>query len=316
MIKTATNVTMPEGDRFGFGYKDNILLLGSCFSDEMYAIMESLYFKVLSNPFGTLYNPASIATSIKRLGEGTRFTLSDAEQIGSGIEAFSSFYHNSDFAGMSREDFVEKANRSIDAASVFFRKADIIFVTFGTAWIYRHIAKDMIVSNCLKRPASEFRRELMSADDIIKIWCDEIIPSFPEKRWVFTISPIRHMKDGAHGNQISKATLMLATDTICRRFSRCSYFPAYEIMMDELRDYRYYADDLVHPSNMAVKMIWERLCEWNMDRMSIQMMKDAEKIRDGIRHRPLFPDLPQSISFRNDCRARERDFIQKISELE
>lgn len=315
MIRTTTNVTGEHG-RFEFGYKDKILLLGSCFSDEIYGIMKSLYFKVMSNPFGTLYNPASIAYSIQRLSDGTHFTESDAEPIGAGIDAYSSFFHNSDFAGISKTDFTEKANSSLDAASRHFKESDVIFVTFGTAWTYRHRKKGIIVSNCLKHPAEEFRRELMQTEEIASLWCDDIIPAFPGKRWVFTVSPVRHMKDGAHGNQISKATLLLATDIICKRHSQCSYFPAYEIMMDELRDYRYYADDLVHPSGMAVRIIWERLCSWHMDSQSQKLLETAGKIRDGIMHRPLFPDLPQSISFRNECRARERDFIQKIRELE
>ncbi len=143
------------------------------------------------------------------------------------------------------------------AASSAFRKTKWIMVTFGTSWVYRHIERDIIVSNCHKHPAWEFRRELLTVEDITDRW-DDIVKAFPDKHFIFTVSPIRHRKDGMHGNQISKAILLLAVEHMVSAFPNTHYFPAYEIVLDELRDHSWYADDLVHPSSEAVSAVWER----------------------------------------------------------
>ena len=137
-------------------------------------------------------------------------------------------------------------------------------VTFGTSWVYRHIERDIIVSNCHKHPAWEFRRELLTVDDIVNRWSG-IVKAYPDKRFVFTVSPIRHKKDGMHGNQISKAILLLAVEHLTGIFHNTRYFPAYEIVLDELRDYAWYSDDQVHPSKEAVNIVWKRFMTTALD---------------------------------------------------
>ena len=158
------------------------------------------------------------------------------------------------------EEFLEHANAVLDESSAVFRKAGTIIITFGTAWVFRHIGKDIIVSNCHKHPAWEFRRERLSVQDTVALW-DDILERFSEKTFIFTVSPIRHLKDGLHGNQLSKATLLLAEDVLVGNHPNARYFPAYEIVLDELRDYSWYDEDKVHPNASAVKIVWERFSE-------------------------------------------------------
>ena len=239
-----------------------ILSLGSCFSTEMGSRLAEEGYGICSNPFGVLYNPASIANSIDFLAHGRIFTDSDVvppghRPIAPDGDGYVSFYHHGSFTRKSPEEFLLNANTSLAAASSAFRKAKWIMVTFGTSWVYRHIERDIIVSNCHKHPAWEFRRELLTVEDITDRW-DDIVKDFPDKHFIFTVSPIRHRKDGMHGNQISKAILLLAVEHMVSAFPNTHYFPAYEIVLDELRDYSWYADDLVHPSSEAVSAVWER----------------------------------------------------------
>ena len=254
-----------------------ILSLGSCFSTEIGNKLAEEGYGICSNPFGVLYNPASIANSIDFLAQGHKFTAEDVvprdtnpihsdhtvsiqpghRPIAPEGGGYVSFYHHGSFARRTPEEFLSNANTSISAASSAFKKAGWIMVTFGTAWIFRLLERDIIVSNCHKHPAWEFRRELLTVDDITDRW-DNIVKAFPDKNFIFTVSPIRHRKDGMHGNQISKAILLLAVEHLVSAFPNTYYFPAYEIVLDELRDYSWFADDLIHPSPEAVNIVWER----------------------------------------------------------
>ena len=254
-----------------------ILSLGSCFSTEIGKRLAEEGYCICSNPFGVLYNPASIANSIDFLAQDHKFTAEDVvprdtnpirsdhtvsiqpghRPIAPEGGGYVSFYHHGSFTRKSPEEFLLNANTSLAAASSAFRKVKWIMVTFGTSWVYRHIERDIIVSNCHKHPAWEFRRELLTVEDITDRW-DDIVKAFPDKHFIFTVSPIRHRKDGMHGNQISKAILLLAIEHMVSAFPNTHYFPAYEIVLDELRDYSWFTDDLTHPSPEAVNIVWER----------------------------------------------------------
>lgn len=313
MIKTLTPAETGRLEN-PLGYKDSIMMLGSCFSDEMAAIMKSLYFNVSSNPTGTLYNPESIAGAIRRMDSGEHFTADDTEEVGAGIKAYCSFHHHTSFASASAEVFLEKANKALDDASGHFRTSGYMAVTFGTSWAYRHKGRGITVANCLRHGQKEFERFFLTADDTFRIW-DGIVKDFPEKTWIFTVSPIRHLKDGAHGNALSKAALLLAVDKLCACNANCRYFPAFEIMNDELRDYRYYAEDMAHPSRLAVKIIWEKFSEYALDTDSLALLSEAASVKAAANHRPLFPELAESESLLMKNRMREEDFIKKISML-
>ena len=257
--------------KVGISYKDRIMMLGSCFTDNIGRQLADFGFEVCVNPFGTLYNPASILAAVRRLISGEHFTEEDCVEIGAGDRRICSFSHHTSHARCTHEEFISDANHDLDEAASFFRTCSKVIITLGTSWCYRHIEKDLIVSNCLKHPAAEYIREFLPAEDTAAILqeimtlCNQEEGMTP-KEFIFTVSPIRHFKDGAHGNQISKASLLIGVDRAIRELEgqslKADYFPAYEIMMDELRDYRFYAEDMCHPSQQAVNYIRERFLGW------------------------------------------------------
>lgn len=260
------------------------MLLGSCFADEMGERLAAAGYKVMSNPFGTLYNPVSIAQAMQIIGDETFTPLAkeDTELFtyGIGCKRYGSYLFNTKASRESPEEFLSYANSTIEAARHFFKESATIIVTLGTAWVYKHIGKQMIVANCHKVPAKEFSRYRLSIDETLAALKE--ITAFPGKQYIFTVSPIRHLADGEHGNQLSKATLLLATDALIsqaaaqpapvaqplqpaqpsqaagRETTAKYYFPAYEIVMDELRDFRHYAEDTVHPSAETAEYIFSR----------------------------------------------------------
>ena len=262
-----------EKCRVGISYDDKIMMLGSCFSDNIGKRLSELGFDVCVNPFGTLYNPASIASAVSRLVNGEHFTEKDCVEIGAGCERVCSFSHHTSFSGTDAKEFLTKANDALDKASLFFRECNKVIITLGTSWCFRHIGTGSIVSNCLKHPAVEFQRERLEVQEIADL-LKEIMNTDCGKRkeYIFTVSPIRHFKDGAHGNQLSKAGLLLGIDSVIG--DRAGYFPAYEIVMDELRDYRFYAEDMCHPTSQTIEYILERFLGWALPADEKQVLEE------------------------------------------
>ncbi len=238
---------------------DRVLMLGSCFAANIGEKLLESGYDVCLNPFGTLFNPASIASSLLRLDSAEPFVEDDCVQMGAGSDLWCSFSHYTRFARATKAEFLENANARLAEAAEFWRSCDKVIITFGTAYVFRHKERGVVVSNCLKRNAAEFERYRLGVGDIVALWEPLLEGPLKGKDTLFTVSPIRHMADTAHGNRLSKATLLLATDEMLRRFpAGASYYPAYEIMLDELRDYVWYAGDEVHPSDGAVDYIWKR----------------------------------------------------------
>ena len=261
-MKLQTPVT-DQPCRVGISYRDKILMLGSCFSDNIGSQLADLGFDVCVNPFGTLYNPVSITNSVERLISRAPFTPEECVQIGAGDERFCSFSHHTSSAREDRQVFLDDANMALEEAARHFEQSSKVVITLGTSWCFRNTESGRIVSNCLKRPAAEFVRERLSAGETASC-LSRIMEMCPDKEFIFTVSPIRHFKDGAHGNQISKAGLLLGIEEAMERnpHMKADYFPSYEIMMDELRDYRFYAEDMCHPTKQAVEYIRERFLAW------------------------------------------------------
>lgn len=265
MIRLQTPVT--DGKcRVSISFSDKIMMLGSCFSDNIGRQLDAFGFDVCINPFGTLYNPISILNSVKRLADGLPFTEEDCISMGAGRGLTCSFQHHTSFARKDADSFLMNANEELVKARNFFLESNRVIITLGTSWCFRHTERNIIVSNCLKRPGGEFTRERLDVDEtaaalreIIEICTGGKAGRIKEV--IFTVSPIRHFKDGAHGNQLSKATLLLGIDRITGTYESTDYFPAYEIMMDELRDYRFYAEDMCHPSGQATDYIRERFLD-------------------------------------------------------
>lgn len=256
---------------------DSILVLGSCFADNIGAKMHAAGFDVCVNPFGTLYNPASVASSLERLESRTPFDVKDCVEMGAGAGLICSFSHHTSFARETKEEFLSNANEKLLQASDFWHSCNKVIITFGTAMVWER--DGIAVSNCLKRPAAEFGHRMLSLDE-----AGECIRRIKElckgREAVFTVSPIRHLSLGAHNNTLSKATLHLALGDEC-----C--FPSYEILNDELRDYRFYADDLCHPSAMAVEYIWEKFVRSAVPESEWESIRANEKAARRSAHRPM-----------------------------
>ena len=286
MLKLQTPVQFPQS-RVSVSLSSRVTVLGSCFADNAGALMKDAGFDVCVNPFGTLYNPQSILNSVRRLESGVHFTEADCVQLGAGAGLVCSFSHHTSFARPDARAFLEAANASLDEAAAFWKDCGRVIVTLGTAYCWRRADSGEVVSNCLKRPAAEFVRERLSCEEVSRI-LTELLELCPSKEFIFTVSPIRHLSDGAHSNQLSKSTLLLALDEIIGRFeARADYFPAYEILLDELRDYRFYAEDMTHPSPQAVRWVWERFCDFAVPSSERERLAANEKASLRAHHRPI-----------------------------
>lgn len=285
MIKLNTPVEIQK-DFVQIGYSNKILVLGSCFADVTGMRLRNLGFDVCVNPFGILYNPLSIRDALLRLESGRPFTASDCVEMGAGAGKICSFSHHTSFARETAEEFLAVANASLEAACRFWKECDTVLITLGTSWVWEIGAGGRVAANCLKRPASEFLRRRLSPSETLAAL--RSLPLGP-RRAAFTVSPVRHLADGAHSNAISKAGLLFALDEYLGDMHEGprTYFPAYEIVLDELRDYRFYADDLVHPSTLAQNIIWERFCDAFIPSSEHARMKEEEKRYRQSLHRTL-----------------------------
>ncbi|MDO5442292.1 MAG: GSCFA domain-containing protein [Bacteroidia bacterium] len=284
MIKLQTPVVF-QPSRTGIGFSDSVAVLGSCFADNIGQRMKAAGFDVCVNPFGTLYNPVSIVNAAARLQSGIHFTEKDCVGMGAGAGLVCSFNHHTSFARPDAAQFLSCANTALEEASSFWKRADKVIITLGTAFCYRNIESGEVVANCLKRPAAEFAREMLDVRTVSML-LDGMVTRYPDKHFILTVSPIRHMSDGAHANQLSKSTLLLAVENMSK-YSSVEYFPAFEIMMDELRDYRFYAEDMVHPTSQAADYIWERFCDFAVSDKEKETLKNNIKAWRQSQHRPL-----------------------------
>ena len=273
--------------KVGVSLNDKIVILGSCFADNMGQKMVDLGFDVCLNPFGTLYNPVSVCNSVARLTSGIPFSKDECVQMGAGAGLVCSFSHHTSFARRTEDEFLQVANASLKEASLRWKAASKVIITLGTAWIYEYLRSGETVSNCLKIDAKELSRRRLSVRETATLLMN-MIARHPEKEFMFTVSPIRHFKDGAHGNQISKSTLLLALDEVLAKFpERCEYFPAYEIVLDELRDYRFYAADMIHPSDQAVDYLWSRFVRFAMPESELPALDARRRELLRAQHRPI-----------------------------
>ena len=286
-MKLSTPVTV-DNTGFTLDHANASLLVGSCFTEYMGERMQALRFPVCLNPFGILYNPLSMAEALSRCLDNRPLT---ADELVSHDGLWHSWLHHGSFSQPDRDACLHACNDAIRQAHVFLQRCDRMVLTFGSAWYFVEKTSRRIVANCHKLPAANFDRHLASADDIVAAWnplLDRLSSSGIEV--LFTISPVRHWAYGPHGNHIGKAPLFLAVDTFCSsRRAQCHYFPAYEIMMDELRDYRFYADDMLHPSPLAQDIIWQRFQEAYMSPDTIGLCNMVDKLNRLRQHRMLHP---------------------------
>lgn len=296
-IQLMTRVTMPP--RLPRVHQQmKLLMMGSCFATEMGTRLQKAKFPCLLNPFGVVYNPLSMAEALHQLMEGRRYGPDDLYPH-QGL--WHSSMHHGDFSAPSLPACLERINSRMEQGEAWVREADVLVLTWGTAYVYSEKETGRVVNNCHKLPESCFSRRRLTVEEIVDTWrqlVEALLPRRPQRQLLLTVSPIRHLRDGLHDNQLSKATLLLAADELVRSFPESvSYFPAYELLTDELRDYRFYADDLTHPSSLAVDYVWRAFVKNCFTREAVQIMETAGEIGKALQHRPLHPEAGRYKSF-------------------
>ena len=282
-------------------YDDGVMFIGSCFASSIGEQMEKGKMSIMINPAGTVYNPVSVCNTLDSITAGKEFTK-DNLHFHEGI--WLSFFHYTDFSSEDPDKSLLKINSKLKEAEFFLKNAGFLFITLGTARIYRWKKTGQVVSNCHKIPSGEFSHELLSVKEIVDLWTsqlDRLSALYPDLKVIFTISPVRHLKDGAHGNQVSKSVLFLAVEELLGHSSKPQYFPAYELLMDDLRDYRFYREDMIHPSDSSINYIWDAFSASYLDAEAVKIWNEAMKITKARHHR-----------FNTDSISKKKDFAQKM----
>lgn len=295
-------------------YRDSILFVGSCFADEIGRRCTERYFDTRVNPFGVLFNPCSISDCLGLLegyginAEQCSFIPDDVIETSGG---FCSFHHHGSMARPTAQEFLDNANKVLADASDFYYREGWVVVTLGTAFIYTDKESGNVVANCHKLPADRFERTMIDADQVYDA-LSQYVAARSQRQWIFTVSPVRHLSDGLHANTLSKATLHLGIEKLVNRYPNAHYFPAYEILMDELRDYRFYADDMMHPSAQAADYIFERFMDFVLADSDRPLLAEAEKVRGMMQHRILNAGTAQAAKFEAQRNQALESLLSKI----
>ena len=295
-MKLQTQIPLKKETKNLINYDSNIFLLGSCFSENIGNKLSHFKFQSIQNPFGILFHPKAIETLITN---AVNQKVYSSEDVFLQNEVWHSFDVHSSLSSENDKSLLKKINSAISVTNKKLKEASHIIITLGTSWVYRFIETDTIVANCHKIPQKKFLKELLTVDEITKSLSTILVllKSINKNIHItFTVSPIRHLKDGFVENTQSKSNLISAIHTILVD-SNVSYFPSYEIMMDELRDYRFYAEDMIHPNKTAINYIWEKFVDTRFSEESLPTMKEIEAIQKGILHRPFHEKSEQHQHF-------------------
>jgi len=281
-------------------YNSKILSMGSCFAENMASKFDYFKFQNETNPFGIIFNPVSIEKLFNRVCNEDLFTEKDVFFYN---ERWHSFEVHSDLSNSDRQELLESLNKAITETHKQIKEATHIIITFGTSWVYRNLESTEIAANCHKVPQKQFSKELLSVDTIqqsIQNTINLVHALNPEINFIFTVSPVRHIKDGFVENQLSKSHLFTALHSVLNTEHlklNTEYFPSYEIMMDELRDYRFYNEDMLHPNQIAIDYIWKLFSENYISQESTAVMQEVDEIQKSLRHRSFNPESDQHQKF-------------------
>lgn len=279
------------------GYQDKILMAGSCFAENIGGYLYRYKFDAVVNPHGILYNPASIAGALNIYLENKKY---HADDLFFHHGLWHSWDHHERWSDVDRDTALSNINAAVEKAHHQLMRAEWLIITFGTAGVYRLKESNQIVGNCHKRPSADFSFAMMPPGEIISGWenmISRMIRANPRLKIVFTVSPVRYAKYGLVENNISKSTLLYAVHQLINKYEHAFYFPAYEVVVDELRDYRFYADDLVHPNAQAAQYAWERFTEYFLSGDAKKTLAEIRPVIDAAAHRPLHPDTGEYKEF-------------------
>ncbi|AMC10982.1 GSCFA domain-containing protein [Lutibacter profundi] len=291
-----TNIQLQK-ERNQIDYNSKLLLIGSCFSENIYHKLNYFKFNAFSNPFGILFNPIAIEALISNAINQKEYTKKDVFQLN---ERWNCFDAHSNLSSIDKVELLSNLNNAITLTNHQLKKATHIIITLGTSWVYRFIETDTIVGNCHKVPQKKFLKELLSVEEInasLENMCALIKDFNPTINILFTVSPVRHLKDGFVENSVSKAHLLAAIHQLGDKRKQLYYFPSYEIMLDDLRDYRFYTSDMVHPNETAINYIWNQFQKIWIDEKASSIMKEVNTIQKGLGHKPFNPTSKQHQQF-------------------
>lgn len=263
-------------------HQEHVLLLGSCFTENIGEKLVNHKFKANTNPFGIIYNPISLANALNKIIEGYTYTEDDLTEHQT---KFISFDHHGSFSSFEQQTCLTEINNEVKSAHQQLPKTKTIIITLGTAWVYELIVNNKIVANCHKIPAKQFNKRLLSVDEVVFAF-DKIIAQLKNVNLVFTISPVRHISDGLHENNISKSVLHLAIHQLTNKHNNCYYFGAYEMIMDELRDYRFFKEDMIHPTKQAIDYVWGKFADTYFSTETKTLNLKIEKLLSAAKHKP------------------------------
>ncbi|MBE8725847.1 GSCFA domain-containing protein [Flavobacterium hungaricum] len=299
-------------------YNSKVLSIGSCFAENMAEKFDYFKFQNETNPFGIVFNPVSIEKIIQRVIHQEFYQEKD---VFFHNERWHSFEVHSDLSNADRQELLESLNKAVQETHRQLKEATHIIITYGTSWVYRSLEIDEIVANCHKVPQKQFSKELLSTETIqksIQNTIDLIQTLNPNIHFIFTISPVRHIKDGFVENQLSKSHLFAALHSNLKskiNNQQLYYFPSYEIMMDELRDYRFYNEDMLHPNQIAIDYIWKLFSENYISENSISTMKEVDEIQKSLRHRSFNPESEQHEKFLQKLRQKIEILSAKLPHI-
>lgn len=297
---------------FGIDHSTHLFTIGSCFAERVTERLRRAKFRVESSPTGILFNPASIASTLTAYAEGAE---PDATLLVERDGEWVSMMSHSILSRKSREEALSALEEAYAEGGRALREADVVIVTLGTAYVYA-LPDGRVVANCHKQPQSRFVRRMLSVEEIVALFEPLLCGALRDKQVIFTVSPVRHIGDGLADNSLSKATLRVAVDRVCRAFDNVHYFPAYECVMDDLRDYRFYASDMVHPSEQAVEYVWDKFVRCALSESAQRLLPQVQRVVAAAAHRPKNPDSKEFADFcRHNLalieRMREVDFSKE-----
>ena len=296
-MKFRTEVEIPISEK-KIQISDSLFSIGSCFATEISVKLADSQFQTLNNPFGTLFNPWAVKNSIQEIFENKIYT---EENLDFHQGEYLSFNHHTSFNSENQEDTLRKINEKINLAHEFLKRSNWVIITYGTAFVYEHLAKNIFVANCHKIPQTNFNKRLLTHEELVNSITEtchilkKICPK--EAQFLFTLSPVRHTKDGFSENNLSKAKLLCAIHEVVDQHENYHYIPVYEIVMDDLRDYRFYKEDLIHPSEQAVQYIWEKFKKAYFSDKADRFSNENLKIKQALEHRPKDKNSPKHQAF-------------------
>ncbi|MCW3075640.1 MAG: hypothetical protein JWO32_249 [Bacteroidetes bacterium] len=302
---------IPAKSNFNLTHNTGIFLIGSCFSDHIGSLLQSFNFNLLQNPGGLLFNPASIATSLQTIITQDSFK---EEFIIERDGLFFSYLHHSSVNGLSKKELTDKINLTNKTAGEFLKKSETLVITFGSAFVYRHITLNKTVANCHKQPGASFHKRMLTVEQVVKnysVLIQQIQLFNPALSIIFTVSPVKYLRDGVQENNLSKSVLLLSVNELMKRFSNCSYFPAYELVNDDLRDYRFYKPDMAHPNEQAIEYVWAKFSDCFFDEPTRELNRQIHKLNLALDHRTLNTESEENKKL-EEFIARQKEEIQKI----